>query len=90
MAQHVPLENFKQKAMVKMNEAIRRERGFMGSLKYERLHEEYNETPDDMVFATQRTVPKSIAWFKPTIEVHTKPDPDHRHRRIPTNIYLVA
>lgn len=90
MAQHVPIQNFKQKSMRKIEESIRKRRSFAGSFLFEKLPDDHKETEDDVVYMTYRKVPKSILWFKAPIEVHTKPHPEHRHFRIVTNIYLVA
>lgn len=96
MAQHTPIEAFRRKDIKRIENSIRKERGFKGSLKYQNLEhivgrwdiEDFKESPDDMVFTRQ--LPKSIFWFRPDIEIHTRPDPDSRHRRIATNIYIVA
>lgn len=88
MAQHIPIEQFDQKAMQKLARSIRGVKYFAGSLKFEELREaDYKETPEDRVFVTYRAVPKSILWFKPCIEVHTKPA---KMGREATNIYVVA
>lgn len=89
MAQHIPIENFKQKAMVKIAESIRKQGYFRYSLKFEPLPPEYKETPQDQVYVTSRTVPKSVCWFKPTFEVHTEPIYGTSRKKV-TKIYMVA
>lgn len=86
MAQHYPIDNFKQKAMQKIAQSIRATRYFKGSLRYEELPAEYQETPTDRVFVTVRAVPKSIAPVIATVEIHTEPA---RIGRQATNIYIV-
>lgn len=88
MAQHIPIEQFSQKAIKTIERSIRNQRYFRTSMKFEQLPSEYSENEGDQVFVTHRAVPKSICQFKPTFEVHTKPNP--RGGRIATNIYLVA
>ena len=89
MAQHIPIQNFKQKAMRKIEQSIRNQGYFRTSMKFEPLPPEYEETPEDQVYITTRAVPKSICWFKPTFEVHTKPIYGTSRKEV-TKIYLVA
>lgn len=88
MAQHTPIEFFDQKAIKKIADSIRNERNFSGSLKYGTLPREYEENFYDKVFT--RSVPKSIMWFRPLLEIHTRPESFQSTRRVATNIYLVA
>ena len=97
MAQHIPIENFPQKQVQKIAESIRKDRYFLTSMKYEKLSYADKETPDDEVYGTERSAPKSITGRgREFFEVHTKPysvsdDGSVRTtRRIATNIYLVA
>ena len=90
MAQHIPIANFEQKSMRKIEESIRKETSFSGSLKYEKLPDDFKENDEDMVFGTERTAPQSITGMgREFFEVHTKPITG-TNRRIATNIYLVA
>jgi hypothetical protein len=77
MAQHIPIELFKQKAIKKIEQGIRSQRYFRGSFKYEEVEKN--------IFTTSRRVPESIVfggWA--SFEVHTIDG-----RKI-EKIYLVA
>ena len=91
MAQHVPIHQFEQKKIKKIEESIRKQRYFSASLKYTKLTKDYNETEDDEVYITYRQVPETIvAGGFADFEVHTKPSKISIYYRTPTNIYLVA
>lgn len=88
MAQHIPIEAFKQKQMRQIEKSIRNQRYFKTSMKFELQDVVYKETKDDEVYGTVRTAPKSITGIgKEYFEVHTKPA---KYGRKVTNIYLVA
>lgn len=91
MAQHILINNFMQKSMRKIEENIRKQGYFRTSLKYEMLTDEYKETPEDQVFVTYRSIPKSITGIQgqECFEVHTKPIYNSNKREV-TNIYLVV
>lgn len=92
MAQHIPIEYFPQKQVKKIAEAIRKENSFKSSFKFQKMDDMYMENDFDEVYETWRRLPKSIYPYdeKATLEVHTRPSGEHRHKRIATNIYLVA
>lgn len=89
MAQHILIQKFKQVRVKVAAENIRKKQYFNSSLNFEPLPDKYNETKDDKVYITYRRVPKSIAWFKVPLEVHTKPVRTNPFQRRVTNIYLV-
>lgn len=90
MAQHIPIQAFKQKSMRKIEESIRNQKYFRTSMKFEPLDPMYEETPEDQVYGTERHTPKSITGFdRNYFEVHTKPIYGTSAREV-TNIYLVA
>lgn len=87
MAQHIPIELFKQKAIQKIAKSIHAQRYFTTSMKFEELPLEYAEG-DDRAFVTYRTVPESIvAGGRATFEVHCK---QLKYGLEVTKIYLVA
>lgn len=88
MAQHYPIEGFKQKQMRQIEKSIREQRYFKTSMKFEAWPDTHKETPDDEVYMTQRRVPQSLTgWPYGDFEVHTVPA--KRGREV-TNIYFVA
>lgn len=88
MAQHIPIEHFQQKQMRQIEKSIREQQYFKTSMKFEAMPINYNETPEDEVYLTQRRVPQSLTgWPYGDFEVHTKPA---KHGREVTNIYFVA
>lgn len=90
MAQHIPIENFKQKAFRKIEQSIRQQQYFNTSMKFDDLpYEDLKEQPTDEVYWTERTIPKGIIWGsnRGGFEVHTEPA---KFGRKATNIYLVA
>ena len=90
MAQHIPIESFNQKAIKQIEKSIRNQGYFRTSTKFECLPPEYEETPEDQVYGTVRTTPKSITGYSRNyFEVHTKPIYGTSRKEV-TNIYLVA
>lgn len=90
MAQHIPIEQFEQKAIQNIDKSIRKQGYFRTSMKFEPLAPEYEETPEDQVYMTHRSVPNSIVWGgKASFEVHTKPIFGSNKKEV-TKIYLIA
>ena len=86
MAQHIPIEAFKQKAFRTIERSIRGQQNIAGSLRFER-QSFYDDNSE--VFYTERTIPKGIIFndTRGAFEVHTQ---KQGNKRIVTNIYLVA
>lgn len=88
MAQHIPVEQFEDKTIQRIAQAIRNQQYFETSFKFERMPWDYEESPTDKVYVAHRNVPQSIvAGGRASFEVHTRPQGS---KRIVTNIYLVA
>lgn len=98
MAQHIPINQLTSKVFLKIEKAIRKDFQnpyIKGSLKYEWLghllrpdqYKDYQESPTDEVYLTNRYIGKGIVYGDThgSFEIHFD-----RSKREFINIYLVA
>jgi len=91
MAQHIPIEKFRQKVFKKIENAIKKDFTnpyIKGSLKYEFDRDRfYSENENDEVYHTERYIGEGFVWgdTRGSFEVHF----DKVKKKV-TEIYLVA
>jgi hypothetical protein len=90
MAQHVNIENLRQKVFKRILEGIKKDfqsNKYLGSLKYQKEHSNfYSENENDEVFFANRYIGKGIVYgsSRGDFEIH------HNKETRETIIYLVA